>query len=35
MGADETDTDLREEIRDIVAAILEVDIERIGPTTHF
>ncbi|HLK00521.1 MAG TPA: acyl carrier protein [Streptosporangiaceae bacterium] len=35
MGAEETDTDLREEIRDIVAAILEVDIERIGPTTHF
>jgi len=35
MGAEETDTDLREEIRDIVAAILEVDFERIGPTTHF
>ena len=35
MGAEETDTDLREQIRDIVAAILEVDIERIGPTTHF
>lgn len=35
MGAEETDTDLRAEIRDIVAAILEVDIERISPTTHF
>lgn len=35
MGAEETDTDLREQIRDIVAVILEVDIERIGPTTHF
>ncbi len=35
MEAEETDTDLREQIRDIVATILEVDIERISPTTHF
>lgn len=35
MDAEQTDTDLREQIRDVVAAILEVDIERISPTTHF
>lgn len=35
MGAEQTDTDLREQIRDIVAAILEIDIDRIGLTSHF
>lgn len=29
------DVDLREEIREIIATILEVDVERISPTTHF
>lgn len=29
------DLDLRAEIRGIVAAILEVDIDRIGLTSHF
>lgn len=29
------DLDLRAEIREIVAAILEVDIDRIGLTSHF
>ena len=29
------DVDLREEIREIVAAIVEVDVERIGLTSHF
>ncbi len=35
MSAEETDVDLREEIREIVAAILEVDVGRIGPASHF
>jgi len=29
------DVDLREEIREIVATILEVDVERISLTSHF
>jgi acyl carrier protein len=29
------DVDLREQIREIVATILEVDVERISPTSHF
>lgn len=35
MSAEEMDVDLREDIREIVAAILEVDVERIGLTSHF
>jgi acyl carrier protein len=35
MGAEEMDVDLREEIREIVADILDVDVERISPTSHF
>lgn len=35
MSAGEMDVDLREEIREIVAAILEVDVERISLTSHF
>jgi acyl carrier protein len=35
MNAEEMDVDLREEIREIVAAILEVDIERISLNSHF
>lgn len=35
MSAEEMDVDLREEIREIVATILEVDVERISPTSHF
>jgi acyl carrier protein len=35
MGAEEMDVDLREEIREVVAAILEVDAGRIGPTSLF
>ncbi len=35
MSAEEMDVDLREGIREIVAAILEVDVGRIGPTSHF
>lgn len=35
MGAEEMDVELREEIREIVADLLEVDVERISPTSHF
>jgi len=35
MGAEEMDVDLCEEIREIVADILEVDVERISLTSHF
>ena len=35
MSAEEMNVDLREEIREIVAAILEVDVERISPTSVF
>ncbi len=35
MSAEQIDMDLREEIREIVAAILEVDVERISLTSHF
>jgi acyl carrier protein len=35
MSAEKTDTDLREQIREIAADIMEVDVERIGLTTHF
>ena len=35
MSAEEMNVDLRGEIREIVAAILEVDVERIRPTSHF
>lgn len=35
MSAGEMDVDLREEIREIVATILEVDVERISLTSHF
>lgn len=35
MSAGEMDVDLREEIREIVAAILEVDVGRISLTSHF
>jgi len=35
MSAEKTDTDLREQIREIAADIMEVDVERIGWTTHF
>ena len=35
MSAEEMDVDPREEIREIVAAILEVDAERISLTSHF
>ena len=35
MSAEEMDVDLREDIRRIVAEILEVDVERISLTSHF
>lgn len=35
MSAEEIDMGLREEIREILAAILEVDVERISLTSHF
>lgn len=35
MSAEKTDTDVREQIREIAADIMEVDVERIGWTTHF
>lgn len=35
MSAEDMDVDLLEEIREIVAAILEVDVEQIGLTSHF
>lgn len=35
MSAEEMDVDPREQIREIVAAILEVDVERISLTSHF
>jgi acyl carrier protein len=35
MSVEKTDADLRAEIREIVAEIIEVDVERIGWTTHF
>jgi acyl carrier protein len=35
MSAQEMNVDLREEIREIVAVILEVDVERISLTSHF
>ncbi|HZR52900.1 MAG TPA: acyl carrier protein [Streptosporangiaceae bacterium] len=35
MSAEKTDTDLREQIREIAADIMEVDVDRIGWTTHF
>ncbi|HEY6309449.1 MAG TPA: acyl carrier protein [Streptosporangiaceae bacterium] len=34
MSAEKMDVDLREEIREIVAAILEIDVERISPTSN-
>jgi acyl carrier protein len=35
MSAEKMDVDLHEEIREIVAAILEIDVERISPTSNF
>jgi acyl carrier protein len=35
MSAEEMDASLREEIRQIVAGILEVDAERVGLTSRF
>jgi acyl carrier protein len=35
MNAEENDVGLRDEIREIVAVILEVDVERISLTSHF
>jgi len=35
MSTEEMDMGLREQIREIVAAILEVDVERISLTSHF
>jgi acyl carrier protein len=35
MSAEQIDVDLREEIREIIAAILEVDVERISLTSDF
>jgi acyl carrier protein len=35
MSAEQMDVDLREEIREIVATILEIDVERISLTSHF
>ena len=35
MGAEEMDVGLRDEIREIVAVILEVDVGRIGPDQPF
>jgi acyl carrier protein len=35
MSAEEMDADPREEIREIVAGILEVDAERVGLTSRF
>jgi acyl carrier protein len=35
MSAEDMDVDLLAEIREIVAAILEVDVEQIGLTSHF
>jgi acyl carrier protein len=34
MSAEKMDVDLHEEIREIVAAILEIDVERISPTSN-
>jgi acyl carrier protein len=35
MSVEEMDVDLRDEIREIVAAILEVDVERVSRTSNF
>ena len=35
MSVEEMDMDLRDEIREIVAAILEVDVERVSLTSNF
>ncbi len=35
MGAENVDVDMREEIREIVADIVEIDVEQISWTSHF